>query len=258
MRRDDTRKGCWGIVLTIAQHPSCSFSFGADTGATGDGWGAGILDKVANRCLAQGTNAWTDVDHTAYTVTTAGAEGLLNLLPIYLDHLLHPTLTDEGFTTEVRAAAGRRRRRRAARIVVVATAPRASSSSSSGVLCTRVASVGRVLFGRLLPRHALLRARLSSRLMTERPSLRSKVHHVTGEGEDKGVVYCEMQGRENDGGSLTDRACLDLLYPDPGCGYASEASRDRARAVPRIAAVSCISPPPPSRVMSRAEIARRT
>ena len=24
----------------------------------------GILDKMANRCLARGTNAWTDVDHT--------------------------------------------------------------------------------------------------------------------------------------------------------------------------------------------------
>ena len=31
----------------------------------------GVLDKLANRCLARGTNAWTDVDHTAYTVTTA-------------------------------------------------------------------------------------------------------------------------------------------------------------------------------------------
>lgn len=26
----------------------------------------GILDHVANRCFAQGTNAWTDVDHTWY------------------------------------------------------------------------------------------------------------------------------------------------------------------------------------------------
>jgi Zn-dependent M16 (insulinase) family peptidase len=42
----------------------------------------GILDKLANRCLAQGTNAWTDVDHTAYTITTAGSEGFLNLLPM--------------------------------------------------------------------------------------------------------------------------------------------------------------------------------
>ena len=52
-----------------------------------------MLDLLANRCLAQGTNAWTDVDHTCYTVTTAGQEGFLNLLPIYLDHILYPTLT---------------------------------------------------------------------------------------------------------------------------------------------------------------------
>lgn len=28
----------------------------------------GVLDRVANRSLAQGTNAWTDTDHTCYTV----------------------------------------------------------------------------------------------------------------------------------------------------------------------------------------------
>lgn len=29
-----------------------------------------MLDSLANRCFAQGTNAWTDTDHTAYTLTT--------------------------------------------------------------------------------------------------------------------------------------------------------------------------------------------
>ena len=53
----------------------------------------GLLDLLANRCLAQGTNAWTATDHTAYTMETAGSEGFLNLLPIYLDHVLYPTLT---------------------------------------------------------------------------------------------------------------------------------------------------------------------
>ena len=48
----------------------------------------------------------------------------------------------------------------------------------------------------------------------------TEVHHVTGEGEDKGVVYCEMQGRENDASSLIERACQDLLFPN--CGYSSE------------------------------------
>jgi Zn-dependent M16 (insulinase) family peptidase len=31
-----------------------------------------ILDLMANRCLADRTNAWTDTDHTCYTVYTAG------------------------------------------------------------------------------------------------------------------------------------------------------------------------------------------
>ena len=30
----------------------------------------GVLDVIANRCLASGTNAWTDQDHTAYTLNT--------------------------------------------------------------------------------------------------------------------------------------------------------------------------------------------
>lgn len=81
---------------------------------------------LANRCMAQGTNAWTGTDHTCYTIETAGDGGMLTLLPIYIDHILNPTLTDEGFVTEV--------------------------------------------------------------------------HHIDGEGEDAGVVYCEMQGIENDAG----------------------------------------------------------
>lgn len=55
-----------------------------------------MLDLLANRCLAQGTNAWTATDHTAYTMETAGSEGFLNLLPVYLDHVLYPTLTVSG------------------------------------------------------------------------------------------------------------------------------------------------------------------
>ena len=85
----------------------------------------GVLDLLANRCLSSGTNAWTDTDHTCYTMTTAGHQGFLNLLPIYLDHVLYPTITPAGYITEV--------------------------------------------------------------------------HHINGEGEDAGVVYCEMQGRENSG-----------------------------------------------------------
>ncbi|KNB44290.1 peptidase m16 domain-containing protein [Blastocystis sp. subtype 4] len=45
----------------------------------------GILDQVANRCFAQGTNAWTDIDHTVYSLEVAGIEGFLSILPMYLD-----------------------------------------------------------------------------------------------------------------------------------------------------------------------------
>ncbi|KAH7984351.1 hypothetical protein HPB52_019694 [Rhipicephalus sanguineus] len=107
----------------------------------------GILDQLANRCLASGTNAWTDTDHTCYTMTTAGSRGFLNLLPIYLDHILYPLLTEAAFITEV--------------------------------------------------------------------------HHVNGEGEDAGVVYCEMQARENTGESLCMLNLLRTLYPAP-CGYRYE------------------------------------
>ena len=61
----------------------------------------GYLDKLANLCVAQGTNAWTDRDHTAYCAVTAGKEGLLRLLPVFLDHVIRPKLTDLQFQTEI-------------------------------------------------------------------------------------------------------------------------------------------------------------
>lgn len=42
------------------------------------------------------------ISDTAYTISTAGSEGFLKMLPIYVDHILHPTITDAGFVTEVR------------------------------------------------------------------------------------------------------------------------------------------------------------
>ena len=66
----------------------------------------GVLDLLANRSLSQGTNAWTDVDHTCYTLETAGSEGFLNLLPVYIDHILYPTLSDSAFITEVHHVTG--------------------------------------------------------------------------------------------------------------------------------------------------------
>ena len=61
----------------------------------------GFLDCAANQCLSSGTNAWTSQDHTAYTVRCAGKDGFLSFLPIFLDHILFPVLTDEAYVTEV-------------------------------------------------------------------------------------------------------------------------------------------------------------
>ncbi|PSK55173.1 hypothetical protein B9Z65_2562 [Elsinoe australis] len=60
----------------------------------------GILDKLATRVYSN-TNAWTATDHTAYTLETAGWEGFSSILPVYLEHVLVPTLTDAGCYTEV-------------------------------------------------------------------------------------------------------------------------------------------------------------
>lgn len=60
----------------------------------------GVLDKLATRAYSN-TNAWTATDHTAYTLDTAGWEGFAQILPVYLEHVLLPTLTDAGCYTEV-------------------------------------------------------------------------------------------------------------------------------------------------------------
>ena len=106
----------------------------------------GVLDTAANRLYARGTNAWTATDHTCYTASHAGADGLLALLPLYADHVLFPTITEAGYTTEV--------------------------------------------------------------------------HHVNGEGQDAGVVYCEMQARENTSYSVTSYELHQLCFPESG--YRSE------------------------------------
>lgn len=46
------------------------------------------------------------------------------------------------------------------------------------------------------------------------------MHHVSEEGEDGGVVYCEMQGRENTGESRANYKLMQLAYAN--CGYSSE------------------------------------
>ena len=105
------------------------------------------LDSGTTHTLHSGTNAYTDVHHTAYTLTTAGSEGTLALLPVFLDHVLRPKITASGFITEV--------------------------------------------------------------------------YHVDGDGEEKGVVFSEMQAIENESGNVAYVALRKLLYPGP-CGYAME------------------------------------
>ncbi|KAG8742736.1 hypothetical protein FRC12_015287 [Ceratobasidium sp. 428] len=107
----------------------------------------GVLDNLANRAFSQGTNAWTDTDHTAYTISTAGGQGFLQLLPVYVDHILYPRITDADFVTEV--------------------------------------------------------------------------HHINSKAEDAGVVYSEMQGRENTPGDLMNNKMQTLFNPE-GSAYRSE------------------------------------
>ncbi|OXA50789.1 Presequence protease 2, chloroplastic/mitochondrial [Folsomia candida] len=104
----------------------------------------GVLDILANKCFASGTNAWTDVDHTAYTLTTAGSEGFCNMLGIYMDHIFHPILSDSAFVTEV--------------------------------------------------------------------------YHTTGDGTDAGVVYCELQAKENTAEERVYHELVRTIYP-PTSGY---------------------------------------
>jgi hypothetical protein len=49
----------------------------------------------------------------------------------------------------------------------------------------------------------------------------TEVHHVNGEGKDAGVVYSEMQGRQNQSMDLMELAMQRLMFPE-GNGYRSE------------------------------------
>ncbi|KAK4103856.1 hypothetical protein N658DRAFT_521706 [Parathielavia hyrcaniae] len=60
----------------------------------------GLLDKLAGRAYSN-TNAWTAVDHTAYTLETAGWDGFAQILPVYLEHVVLPVITDDACLTEV-------------------------------------------------------------------------------------------------------------------------------------------------------------
>lgn len=62
----------------------------------------GYLDNLACRWLSSGTNALTEWDHTCYEVACASGTGsICNILPVFLDHILFPTLPQSAFYTEV-------------------------------------------------------------------------------------------------------------------------------------------------------------
>lgn len=48
----------------------------------------------------------------------------------------------------------------------------------------------------------------------------TEVHHIAGDGKDAGVVYCEMQDKENTGECMTYNKFLRAMYPGV-CGYKS-------------------------------------
>lgn len=60
----------------------------------------GLLDKLSSRAYSS-TNAWTATDHTAYTLETAGWDGFAQVLPVYLEHVILPVITDDAVVTEV-------------------------------------------------------------------------------------------------------------------------------------------------------------
>ena len=98
----------------------------------------GLLDRLATRSYGS-TNAWTADDMTVYTLDVTGMKGLTNVLPVYLEHLILPKLSDAACYTEV--------------------------------------------------------------------------HHIDGTGHDAGVVYSEMQGRENTELDLLDLTSKRQIYP---------------------------------------------
>jgi Zn-dependent M16 (insulinase) family peptidase len=98
------------------------------------------LQRIASRYFSATPNAWTATDSTVYTISSAGEDSFLHLLPVYVDHILYPRLEESTFTTEV--------------------------------------------------------------------------FHINEKGQDAGVVYSEMQGRQHTAPDLIDLACVNALVPN--------------------------------------------
>ncbi|KAJ2119643.1 hypothetical protein IW147_005709 [Coemansia sp. RSA 720] len=61
----------------------------------------GYIDAVASHNLGQPMNASTYPDMTIYKFAGLGQEGAANVLPVVLDHVMHPLIQDNHFATEV-------------------------------------------------------------------------------------------------------------------------------------------------------------
>lgn len=60
---------------------------------------------------------------TTYTIATAGEEGFLSILPVYVDHILYPAITSAGFTTEVYCVNGKGEDAGVVRVLLLALVP---------------------------------------------------------------------------------------------------------------------------------------
>ena len=60
----------------------------------------GLLEKISSRAYSE-VNAFTATDHTAYELYSAGWNAFSQILPIYLEHIILPTLTDAACYTEI-------------------------------------------------------------------------------------------------------------------------------------------------------------
>ena len=45
--------------------------------------------------------AYTTIDHTSFGFTTAGQEGFVKILPLFLEYIFYPTLSESNFVTEI-------------------------------------------------------------------------------------------------------------------------------------------------------------
>ncbi|UJR26968.1 hypothetical protein I4U23_008275 [Adineta vaga] len=66
----------------------------------------GYLDYISAQYYSLGTNATTYRDMTTYELTTVNHQSLSTLLPIYLDHIFNPLLTNDCYLTEVHHISG--------------------------------------------------------------------------------------------------------------------------------------------------------